>query len=93
MKAQGGQADKTKDGGGADGAFQPVAPVGLEGLPDQRQAGIEEHAQALAAGRHGAGGSRVRLFQKFTEDLGEDARVGNGDGQYPGDGAQPGYLQ
>ena len=93
MEAQGGQTDKTENGGCADGALQPVAAVSLAGLPDQRQAGIEEYAQAPSAEGQGIGRAWVRFFQKFAEDLGEDARVGNGDGQHPGDRTQTGYLQ
>ena len=93
MKPQCGQTDETKNGGGADGAFQPVAAVGLERLPHQWKAGEEEHAQCAAASGQGGGRRRVGFFEKFAKHLGKDAAVGNGDGKYGGNGAEPGELQ
>ena len=92
MEAQGGQTDKAENGRGAQGAFQPVTAVGLERLPDQRQAGEEEAADGGGAGGQGMSGGWVRFLQKFAEYLGKDTRIGNGDGQYPGERAQAGNL-
>ena len=83
MEPQGRQADEPEDGARAQGALEPVRGVVLDVGVDHRQHAVEEPAQSR--GVHGQAFQRrlVRLLHDLGEHLGEDAGVGNADGQHP----------
>ncbi len=93
MVAQRGQPHEAQHGAGAQPALQAVGGVAAEVGPHPRQAGIEEAGGGGRAGGQRLEGRGVRLLQDLRVHLGEDARVGHGDGQQPRDGVQPQHLQ
>jgi len=88
VKADGREAHEAEHQCGAQAAFKPIERVGLEPLGDFGKPCKGECGHGRCAARQHLFRREVRLFDHLGKDLGEDAGVGNGDGEHAGDGTQ-----
>ena len=93
IEAERRQADETEYGARAQPAFEAVEGVALDVDPGVGQTGVEEGGGGGSAMGHRRQGSRIGLFQYLRIDLGEDAAIGDGDGEDAGQRGQAENLQ
>ena len=84
MKADGRQADEAQHQGRAHAAFEPVERVGPELRRQLRNARIGEARDGRGSGRQHAFSRQIGLLDHLREHLGEDAGIGNRDGEDAG---------
>jgi hypothetical protein len=82
------QADEAEHERRAQAAFEAVERVVLEGPEEVRQAAVEKGRDERRAARQDVHGRQVRLLDHLGEDLGEEAGVGQRDGEEAGGGAE-----
>ena len=83
------QADEAEHQGRAQAAFEAVERVGLERPDELRQAAVGEGGDRRRAARQHLDGREVGLLDHLGEDLGEEAGVGERDGEEAGRRPEP----